>query len=132
MSSDHMEDWKFKMAKKRVKRVKGFYQHFGAWLATGAFFVILWMFTGGGDFWPIFPIAGWGLGLAMHAIGVFGFPGKTGDWEERMMEQEMSRVEEEYYRRQQKSAGALPPHSQEQDGLELKEVRKEWRDSDLV
>jgi hypothetical protein len=129
-----MEDWKYKVAKKKVKKVKGFYAHFATWLVFSAFFVILNIATRDNEFWAIFPIAGWGLGVALHAIGVFGFPGKNKDWEERMIEEEMSRLEEaEYHKRQQKPAGALPTHEQStEEGLELKEVRKEWRDSDLV
>jgi hypothetical protein len=127
-----MEDWKFKAAKKRVKKVKAFYTHFGTWIVFSAFFVFLNLMSGDHEFWALFPIAGWGLGVALHAIGVFGFPGRNAEWEERMIEQEMSRLEQrEHYIRQEKPS-ALPPREEQQEGLELKEVRKEWRDSDLV
>ncbi|MBO0845395.1 MAG: 2TM domain-containing protein [Nocardioides sp.] len=34
--------------------------------------VVIWATTlPGGFFWPIFPIAGWGIGLVMHAWDAF-------------------------------------------------------------
>lgn len=33
--------------------------------------VAIWAFTGAGFFWPIFPIAGWGVGLILHWYTVF-------------------------------------------------------------
>ena len=129
-----MEDWKYEMARKKVKKVKAFYRHFGIWLIFSAFFIFLNINTDPRELWAIFPIAGWGLGVALHAIGVFGFPGRSKDWEERMIEEEMSRLEQnEYYRRNQRPPVQLPSATTTpEEGLELKEVRKEWRDSDLV
>ncbi len=34
--------------------------------------VVIWAASGGGYFWPIWSIAGWGVGLAAHAWQVFG------------------------------------------------------------
>ena len=33
------------------------------YLVFMAFFVVLWAVSGGGHFWPIWPMLGWGLGL---------------------------------------------------------------------
>jgi 2TM domain-containing protein len=34
---------------------------------------VIWAIAdGGAQFWPIFPIAGWGIGLALHAWSVYG------------------------------------------------------------
>jgi len=128
-----MEDWKYKIAKKRVKKVRGFYSHFATWLIFGAFFIILNLKTSPFEFWAIYPIMGWGLGVAMHALGVFGLPGLGKDWEERMIDKEMARLEQQAYERQRDEAGQVTYREEmPEDSLELKEVRKEWRDSDLV
>jgi len=128
-----MEDWKYEIAKKRVKKVKGFYSHFGTWLIFSAFFIILNFKTSPFDSWAIFPIMGWGVGVALHALGVFGLPGLGKNWEERMIDKEMARLEQEAYERRQSKSGQLPYRADlPEDELELKEVRKEWRDSDLV
>ncbi|WP_380166278.1 2TM domain-containing protein [Jannaschia sp. R86511] len=31
----------------------------------------IWAMSGGGFFWPFYPMAGWGVGLALHAYGVW-------------------------------------------------------------
>ncbi len=129
-----MEDWKYQIAKKKVRKVKSFYRHLSMWLVFSAFFLLLNVATDRNDFWAFWPIAGWGLGLVMHAIGVFGLPGLRQDWEERMIEREMARLDKENYYKQTGEASAAPSPYQDkhEDGLELKEVRKEWKDSDLV
>lgn len=115
-----------------MKKVKGFYSHLGTWLVFSAFFIFLNITTSRGDFWAIWPIAGWGVGVALHAIGIFGLPGLGKDWEERMIEQEMDRVEQETMQKRTQS-GRLPERTGDiEDPMELKEVRKAWRDSDLV
>lgn len=127
------EDWKYKAAKKRVKKVKGFYSHFATWLIMSAFFIVLNLISSSGNFWAIWPIMGWGLGVAFHAIGVFGVPGRGADWEEKMLEREMRRIEYEAAEKGQSTSGRLPERIHDgTDELELKEVRKAWRDQDLV
>jgi hypothetical protein len=34
--------------------------------------VVIWLAAGQGFFWPIFPIAGLGIALAMQAFGIWG------------------------------------------------------------
>lgn len=38
------------------------------WMIFGVFFVILWAVTGGGYFWPMWPIMGWGIGVAVSGV----------------------------------------------------------------
>lgn len=132
--SKHSEqdDWKYKAAKKRVKKVRGFFSHLTTWLVFSAFFIFLNMTTGGHSFWAIWPIMGWGLGVVFHAIGVFGAPGMGKNWEERMIEREMARLEYEEQQKRNALPGRLAQGTREDDELELKEVRKSWKDSDLV
>jgi hypothetical protein len=132
-----MEDWKYQKARKRVRKVKGFYKHLGTWVVFGVFFVVLNMVTDPGEFWAIFPIMGWGVGVAIHAIGTFGFPGMGDDWEERLMQREIDRLAREEEDRNQASKRALPPSSAQQldpldEDMELKELRRESPDSDFV
>ena len=39
-----------------------------------ALIVMVWYLTGAEFFWPIFPLAIWGIGLLFHAIDVFRRP----------------------------------------------------------
>jgi len=39
---------------------------------VNAFLVVIWAVTSAGFFWPVFPILGWGIGLAANAWDVYG------------------------------------------------------------
>jgi hypothetical protein len=40
--------------------------HLKVYLVVTAVFVVLWAVGGMGDFWPIWPALGWGIGVACH------------------------------------------------------------------
>jgi hypothetical protein len=48
--------------------------------------VIIWMITGTGFFWPIFPMLGWGIGLIFHARDVYWADEPTEDRIRREMD----------------------------------------------
>lgn len=50
-----------------LKRKSEFHAHLLAYVLINGFLVVIWNVTGSGFFWPAFPIAGWGIGLAFHA-----------------------------------------------------------------
>ena len=143
-----MEDNHYKEARKRVKKVKSFYANFASWVIFSIFFVVLNLVTSPGFFWAIFPIMGWGIGVAFQAIEVFGFPGVGRHWEEKMIQKEMERMKEmeaakNWYRYQRtlkdrgmlESGEEMPESFEPEDEMELKEfreLRKEWKDSDFV
>jgi hypothetical protein len=58
-------------AHKRLEAKRGFSIHLGVYLLVNAFLVVIWLMTGRGYFWPIWPIAGWGIGLAAHRWAIF-------------------------------------------------------------
>ena len=60
------------LAAAQVEKKQDFTIHLAAYLAVNAFLVIILAVADGGGFWPIFPIVGWGIGLALHAWSVFG------------------------------------------------------------
>lgn len=78
----------WKLAKKRVE----FRRHLAMYFIVNAFFWALWLFGKGRDHheglfpWPLYPMLGWGIGLAFHFMGAFVFPGNG------------PRVEKEYER----------------------------------
>jgi 2TM domain len=69
---DTTDDELRKRAVKRIQAKAGFWTHLAVYLAVNGFLVTIWFFTGAGYFWPIFPIAGWGIGIAANAWDVFG------------------------------------------------------------
>jgi hypothetical protein len=58
----------------RLKKKRDFRAHVFFFVAVNAFLVAIWAITSDADgfFWPIFPILGWGIGLAANAWDVYG------------------------------------------------------------
>ena len=50
---------------------KDFKSHLFAFLAINGFLVLLNLVVSPGNFWAIYPILGWGLGLLLHGIKVY-------------------------------------------------------------
>jgi hypothetical protein len=56
---------------KRVKAKRGFQNHATVYMIVNLLLVVTWAVSGMGYFWPIWPIAGWGIGLALHGWSVY-------------------------------------------------------------
>jgi hypothetical protein len=46
--------------------------HAFVYCAVNTLLVVIWAVSGAGYLWPIWVIAGWGIGLAAHAWRIFG------------------------------------------------------------
>ncbi len=57
---------------KRLRAKREFRLHLAIYLLVNTMLIVIWAATGGGSFWPIWPIAGWAIGLVGHAVTVFG------------------------------------------------------------
>lgn len=55
---------------KRLQAKRELWTHLFIFVAVNTMLVIIWASTGAGYFWPIWPIGGWGVGLAAHAFAV--------------------------------------------------------------
>jgi hypothetical protein len=62
------------MAIERLKKRGEFGAHLLAYVLVNAFLVAIWALTGAGFFWPVFPILGWGIGVAFNALDVYRRP----------------------------------------------------------
>jgi hypothetical protein len=56
----------------RLKKKRDFRGHVFMYAAVNALLVVIWAVTNSGFFWPIFPILGWGIGVAANAYDVYG------------------------------------------------------------
>jgi hypothetical protein len=75
---------------KRLKQRREFGAHLLVYLMVNAFLLAIWAIASpDAFFWPIFPIAGWGIGLVMHAWDVF----HGEDISEKAIEREMARLQ---------------------------------------
>jgi hypothetical protein len=95
MTTEHMEqltdgvpteDDLRRRAIKRLRAKAGFWTHLVVYLAVNAFLVVIWAFTGSDLFWPVFPIVGWGIGVAANAWDAFGPEPVTAERIQREME----------------------------------------------
>lgn len=85
-------------AEKRVEEKLEFRTHLVVYLVVNSVIFAVWLviaLTAGGDaWWPwfLFPLLGWGIGLSLHAWGVYG-PQSTR--REAMVQQEMDRIKKQ-------------------------------------
>ncbi len=60
-----------RLAHKRVKARRDLAAHAVTYVVVNAFLVMVWWFTDqGGYFWPVWVMAGWGIGLTLNAWDV--------------------------------------------------------------
>jgi hypothetical protein len=103
MSTQLSDDEIRKKAVEKVKAKKGFFTHLAVYVVVNGFLWFIWattvaqsMWSGGWGMrdggwypWPIWPMAGWGIALILHALTVFSF---VGNWEENEVEKEIARM----------------------------------------
>ena len=78
------EEIKYQKAKERVEAIKGFYKHLTVYVVVNLFLFSINMIVSPDVLWFIWPLMGWGIAIALHALSVLGFSGGFGaDWEER-------------------------------------------------
>jgi hypothetical protein len=103
MEREFIENQKYIKAKKRVKKIKGFYTHFAVYIVVNIFLsgIIIFGLTSGSDneynFLKAMSNFGvystwlfWGIGLFFHWLGVFGSNAVFGkNWEKKQLEKYM-------------------------------------------
>ena len=128
----YSEEEIYRTAQKRVKKKKGFYIHFGVYLAMGCFFFVMNLVEFDGEIWFFMPMIPWGVSIMIHYFAVFGLPGgaMSKEWEEAEMAKELER------QRRLRGTTIVPHEEPDPDEeLELKEfkqLRREWDDKDFV
>ena len=56
----------------RLENKREFRNHALVYCAVNTMLIVIWAASGAGYFWPIWSIAGWGIGLAGHAWTIYG------------------------------------------------------------
>lgn len=78
------ETTKYREAKRKVARLRGFYTHLAVYLAVNMLLFLIDTITSPDTLWFFWPLMGWGIGIALHAVLVFSNAGRLGaEWEER-------------------------------------------------
>lgn len=86
-----------KLARKRAGAKMGWYIHAAVYVLVNLFMFALQELGTGGRRWSIYPLLGWGLGLAFHGASVF-LIGSGEGFRERLVERERERLRREQER----------------------------------
>ncbi|WP_339731578.1 2TM domain-containing protein [uncultured Gimesia sp.] len=87
------KDKNYKQAKERVEKKISFLIHAGVYVVVNAGLITLNLMRSPEKFWFIWPLAGWGIGLAFHAYKAFG-AGSAANWKEKMIEKEQRKLDQ--------------------------------------
>jgi hypothetical protein len=86
------DDLEYQAAKKRVEDLKGFYTHLAVYLVVNAGLFLVNYATNRHTWWFYWPLIGWGIALAIHAVVTFVIEGQVGArWEERKIRELVER-----------------------------------------
>ena len=78
----------------RARELRSFYSHALIYVLVNSGLFLLNLLTGDG-WWFYWPLFGWGVGLGIHALTVFGqFGPFSSDWEERKADEILRREQD--------------------------------------
>jgi len=80
----------YQSAKRRVEAKMGFYTHLSVYVAVILLLATINLVTSSNNIWFHWPLLGWGIAVAIHAVVVFVFPGRFAVTE-KMIEREMGK-----------------------------------------
>ena len=84
------QEIKYQKAKKRVTELRKFYGHLSVYAIVNTGLFLINMMTSPESLWFIWPLMGWGIGIVVHALRVFG--GTLGsNWEEKKITELMEK-----------------------------------------
>ena len=83
-----------RLARKRAGAKLGWYVHALVYVAANVVVFAFSRYGWGHRPWSVFPLLGWGLGLALHGLSVFVL-GKGSGLRERMVQRERERLRRE-------------------------------------
>ena len=125
-----MDEQYYDQARKRVLKKKRFFNHLKSFVIVNAIMLVV-VALDGEPFQFLPATLFWGMGLAFHYVKVFGIPGTnilTPEWEDEEIRKEMERMKGSPKKEEK---AEVPPPSPEEP-LELKELRKNYDEKDLV
>lgn len=86
-------------AMQRAKDLLDFYYHFAIFVIVNFFLFLINLVTSPGSWWFVLSIFGWGIGLTIHAMGVFVFDRLFEGIKDRMYESELERLKRKQSRK---------------------------------
>ena len=88
------EQTRYEKARKRAEELGEFYQHLLTYVVVNIFLLFVNLWTSTSYLWIFWPLAGWGVGLVLHGISVFGGTRFWGsEWREQKTRELMAEEE---------------------------------------
>jgi len=78
-----VDQQQFQEVKQRVQQISGFYQHLTAYVLINTGLAAINWIANPHEIWFIYPLIGWGFGVAAHCLNVFVAQGRLKSWEEK-------------------------------------------------
>lgn len=54
----------------RIRAKRAFWMHLAMYFLVNTLLVVIWAVTTTDYFWPVWPLLGWGVGVAAHAVTI--------------------------------------------------------------
>ena len=83
-----------KIARRRAGAKLGFYLHASIFAVVNLALYLINTELNPGRLWHVWPLAGWGIGIAFHGLGVF-FLGSGSSLRQRMIERERQLLDDQ-------------------------------------
>jgi len=84
------EEIRYQKAKERVEEIKGFYTHLIVYVVINLMLFAINMLASPGGLWFVWPLAGWGVAVVLHAVRVFSGV-LSSEWEEKKIAELMNK-----------------------------------------
>jgi hypothetical protein len=83
---------RYEQARRRVEGKLGFMSHLAVYILVNALLIVINYLSTPDRLWFFWPLLGWGIGLAFHAMGVFIFSSGS-VLKERLIERELQKLD---------------------------------------
>jgi len=81
---------KYSEAKQKVAKLREFYVHLVVYITVNTLLLVINIIVSPDTLWFFWPLFGWGIGLAMHAVSVFSNLSRVStEWEEKKIREFM-------------------------------------------
>lgn len=84
-------DDKYLRAKKRVENLKAFYIHLTVYILVNVMLFVINIISDASYLWFLYPLGGWGVGVAVHGLTTLSFGEFGADWEEKKIKEFMEK-----------------------------------------
>jgi hypothetical protein len=109
---------------KKMEARREFVQHLATYLGVNTMLIGIWLFSGAGFFWPMFPLFFWGLGVAGQGAEYYSEYGPGAENREAAIEEEVQRHLERSQQRRLRQEEPRRRNKPKRDARRLEDVQR--------